>query len=271
MNSSMNSVNIPRSRRISIEFQSRTYHIFVSTPAQSPPASGYPVIFVLDANSVFGTMTETIRAQSRIPERTGVHPAIVVGIGYETEDPFHPNRHYDFTLPVPRAELPAHPKGGEWPEQGGAAAFLSFIEDELKPMIASLYPVDPDRQSLFGHSLGGLFVLNAFLTSPGSFHTYIAGSPSIHWNEKALLEKAQGVSDRINDRNRSIGLLLAMGEQERHHPSKAYEKTEALTARLSALAHPRLTVAFKSFPEESHISVLPVLISHAVRFLSASP
>ncbi|MEF3311479.1 alpha/beta hydrolase-fold protein [Paenibacillus sp. GYB004] len=264
-------VHIPRSQQMTAEYRGRTYRIFISMPSQSPPASGYPVIYVLDANSVFATMTETIRAQSRTPEKTGVFPAIVVGIGYETEEPFHPNRHYDFTMPVPRSELPKHPTGGEWPKQGGASGFMTFIEDELKPAIAAMHPVDPARQSIFGHSLGGLFVLHAFLTHPGAFQTYIAGSPSIHWNESALLEKERTLPARLSGDGGRIGLLIAMGEQERTHKSNAYDKAEAMAARLSAPNHSRLDVSFKSFAEEGHISVLPVLISHAVRFLSKNP
>src|SRR5690606_34171859 len=128
---------------------------------QEAPPAGFPVIYVLDANSVFGTVTEAVRAQSRFPARSGVDPAIVVGIGYATDAPFHPDRHYDFTLPVPAHELPPHPDGGSWPGQGGSAAFLQFIERELKPQIERDFPVDTSRQTIFGHSLGGLFVLTA--------------------------------------------------------------------------------------------------------------
>ncbi len=47
----------------------RTYRIFVSFPQEEPPASGFPVIYLLDANSVFGTMAEALRVQSRRPEK----------------------------------------------------------------------------------------------------------------------------------------------------------------------------------------------------------
>lgn len=64
--------------------ENRTYHIFISKPSTPPPPAGYPVIYLLDANSVFGTMTEAVRIQGRRPEKTGVIPAVIVGIGYET-------------------------------------------------------------------------------------------------------------------------------------------------------------------------------------------
>ncbi|MBL3615547.1 alpha/beta hydrolase, partial [Bacillus sp. RHFS18] len=84
----------------------RTYRIFVSFPQEEPPASGFPVIYLLDANSVFGTMAEALRVQSRRPEKTGVVPAVIVGIGYPTDQPFSAERHSDFTMPLSESELP---------------------------------------------------------------------------------------------------------------------------------------------------------------------
>lgn len=258
-------VVIPRSTRKVMLFQNREYHIFVSVPAEAPPPQGFPVIYVLDGNAVFGTATEAVRAQSRFPERTGVHPAILVGIGYPTEGPFHVSRHYDFTLPVPRFELPPSPNGSEWPEQGGAEAFLSFIEDELKPMIAKEFPIDATKTTLFGHSLGGLFVLYTLFTRPYSFKTYIAGSPSIYWNERALLEKEEAFRSLL-DGSMTIDLLLTAGELERSHESAVNTKTQSLAARLAALEHKHLSIEYREFANESHISVLPVLISQGIRY-----
>ncbi|CAG7641336.1 Ferri-bacillibactin esterase BesA [Paenibacillus solanacearum] len=263
------SVVIPRSQRRVMMYRGREYHIFISTPVEPPPPSGFPVIYLLDANSVFGTMTEAIRAQSRFPERTGVYPAIVVGIGYDTEMPFHPSRHYDFTLPVPRSQLPPSPDGKEWPEQGGAKAFLTFIEEVLKPTIARDFPVDASKQTLFGHSLGGLFVLFALFTQPYGFHNYIAGSPSIIWNEQKLLEKERLLAGLLQD-NRQIRLLLAAGELEHTHASLVNAKAQALAERMSAIGNDGLAVEYREFANESHISVLPVLISHAIRFASST-
>ncbi len=96
----------------------RSYRIFVSIPAEQPPASGYPVFYVLDANAVFATVVDAVRVQGRRPEKTGVSPAVIVGIGYQTDVPFASDRFYDFTVDVPTSELPVHPDGIEWPEQG---------------------------------------------------------------------------------------------------------------------------------------------------------
>jgi predicted alpha/beta superfamily hydrolase len=80
-----------------------------------------------------------------------------------------------------RWSIPCEIKGAT----GGNDAFLSFIIDELKPAIAKATQVDPGRQALFGHSLGGLFVLHALFSRSDAFDTFIAGSPSIWWGKKS--------------------------------------------------------------------------------------
>lgn len=261
-------VTIPRSeqRVMYSHADNREYRIFIAKPDGEPPASGYPVIYILDANAVFGTMVETVRVQSRMPERSGVYPAIIVGIGYHTEGPFDSARHYDFTLPAPMAELPPSPDGKPWPEQGGANAFLTFIEEELKPEIERDFKIDTNHQTIFGHSLGGLFVLHTLFTKPHAFQTYIAGSPSIHWNERLLLEEANQFLSRFNQEHMNKKLLLSVGELEKTHQSRVNEKTKTLSERLSTLESQGLRVVFKEFEGENHVSVLPILISHAVRF-----
>ncbi|MCK1986172.1 MULTISPECIES: alpha/beta hydrolase [Peribacillus] len=243
----------------------REYQIFVSKPLEEPPASGYPVIYLLDANSVFGTMVEAVRLQSRRPEKSGVVPAIIVGIGYATNAPFSSERYYDFTMPVADSELPERPDGSPWPSHGGAEDFLKFIEDDLKPEIGKRYKVDYNSQTLFGHSLGGLFALYVLFENPYAFQTYIAGSPSLHWNKKWFREEEDRFICRLNQGNGDISLLLGVGELEGTHKSRMNENVLELSKRLS-LEESGVNVQFKEFEEEGHLSVLPPLINRALRF-----
>ncbi|MEC1438266.1 alpha/beta hydrolase [Bacillus sonorensis] len=246
-------------------FGERKYRIFIANPLGEPPPSGFPVIYLLDANSVFGTMVEAMRMQSRRPEKTGVVPAVIVGIGYETDAPFDPGRYYDFTLPVPPAELPERPDGRDWPESGGAEAFLTFIEERLKPEIERDFKIDKNRQAIFGHSLGGLFVLQVLFTKPALFRTYIAGSPSIHWNQSFFDQERDFVS-RLQEAGVKVDVLLGAGELEKSHKSRMNDRAEQLAERLSALESCGVRTEFNEFKGEGHISVLPVLISRALRF-----
>ncbi|NEU03207.1 ferri-bacillibactin esterase BesA, partial [Escherichia coli] len=77
--------------------------------------------------------------------------------------------------------------------------------------------IDKKRQTIFGHSLGGLFVLQVLLTKPDAFQTYIAGSPSIHWNKPFILKKTDHFVSLTKKNNQPINILLAAGELEQHH------------------------------------------------------
>lgn len=250
--------------------EQRRYQIMVSRPTAPPPPSGYPVIYVLDANSVFGTMVEAVRLQSRRPDTTGVVPAVIVGIGYETREPFSPYRYYDFT-PVATSEYHKKPDGTPIPEQGGAAAFLQFIEEDLKPEIEQEFAIDTGKQTLFGHSLGGLFTLYVLFNRPEAFQCYIAGSPSIHWNWQYLEEAEKNFPVKLAQKPLMSGVrvLFGVGEFEKRHVSGNSERTRKMSDRLSAYTDRGVTTEFKEFEGEGHVSVLPVLISRALRFALA--
>ena len=260
-------VDIPRAEQwmMRSRAENRTYRLIVAQPEGAPPPSGYPIIYLLDGNSVFGTMAEAVRLQCRRPDKTGVVPAIIVGIGYETDGPYAPDRFYDYT-PVPTTEYRHKSDGTALPEQGGAAAFLQFIEEELKPQIESEFQIDRNRQTIFGHSLGGLFTLYALFTKPGAFQYYIAGSPSIHWNKQYLLEQEQKFTARVKEEPVNVQLLLGVGELEKSHVSRNCDSARELSERLSALSSRGVGAVYKEFEDEGHVSVLPILISRALRF-----
>ncbi|GGG10840.1 hypothetical protein GCM10010912_64080 [Paenibacillus albidus] len=156
----------------------REYRIYISVPKGAPPAGGYPVIYALDGDAVFGTLAEAARLQTRKPH--GYDPAVIVGIGYPSREPFDMSRRcYDFTTPALAENLPVRPRGEGWPESGGADNFLDFIQHELKPELTAAYPLHPHRQTVFGHSLGGLLVLHALFSRPKLWQTMLqAALPS---------------------------------------------------------------------------------------------
>lgn len=267
----------------------RSYRILVSRPLLPPPAGGYPVIYALDGNSVFGTMTETVALQSARPDVSGVAPALVVGIGYPISEPLDLERRtFDYTPEVARARLGARPDGTPWPPTGGASAFLDFIREELQPLIAREFPVDPDRQILFGHSFGGLFTLYTLFTQPEAFRIYIAGSPSIWFGDRILLEAERAFAAR-ETLARGARLLIAVGaleqslnERERAMPdgspraqwierNRMVDNAREMAARLGIMRLHGLDTEFEEMGGEDHVSVIPRLVSRALRFALAAP
>lgn len=254
-------------RIVTSQANGRTYRIYISVPKEPPPPGGFPAVYLLDAQSVFRTMEETVRVQGGKPEKSGVSPAVIIGIGYVSDAPFAPERYYDFTQPAGISEPPPkRPDGRPWPPLGGADSFLAFLEEELKPALARTYPIATDRQALFGHSLGGLFVLHVLFTRPEAYRAYIAGSPSIHWSKQYLAEAERRFAAREDLDFRRLRLLLAAGELERSHKSGIPLHASELAARLGALRSKGMVVEYTEFAGEGHLSMLPALVSRAARF-----
>lgn len=258
----------------------RIYEISVARPSAAAPAHGYPVMYVLDPSTAFATLVDTVRNQEQMFD-----PVVVVGVGYAS-DAEEDNRTLDLTPPTNPANLPAGMPNG-WGATGGNDAFLSFLVDELKPAIAKAMVVNPSRQALFGHSLGGLFVLHALFVRSDSFDTYIAGSPSIWWDNKAILSEVavfKAAQQRTKVHRRlliTVGELEAIASPEEIRLGAALkigdpmklmreahqvENSAELTASLTSLAANGLDVHRVAFPDETHNSVIPAYLARGARF-----
>ncbi len=259
-----------RSLIVQSDINDRTYTIYIYVPQTAVPKTGFPIIYVLDGNAFFNTVTDAIRLQARRADKTGIEPAVVVGIGYPSEEPFPSSRHYDFTEATDLEQLPAHPTGGQWPEHGGAPAFFQFIEKELKPYIEKQFAIDCSKQTLLGHSLGGLFTLYTMFNHPTAFQCYIAGSPSIHWNKAGIEKYAQQFSANLKAHPQTIKLLMAAGSLENFHKSGMNANAKQLTEKLQALTPYGMRAKYCDFTGENHISVVPVLINYALKFMQQS-
>lgn len=253
--------------------EGRAYRILVSLPDSPAPPAGYPIIYMLDGHYLFATMLEAERSQSRRTEKTGAVASIIVGIGYPSELPNSPERHFDYTLPVPSQQLPPSRDGQPWPAHGGADLFLQFIEQVLKPEIERLLPVNRAHQTLLGHSFGGLFTLHTLFTSPQSFRNYVAASPSLHWAQPLIAEEEQQFVDYMKQQQergqtKTHHLLIVAGELECAAPFYMLQNARTLAERLTALEESGLHVRFREYPEENHGSVVPSMISAALRTAS---
>jgi hypothetical protein len=202
------------------------YLISISKPDGPPPPGGFPVVYVVDGNAYAGTAAEI----ARLNELT-LGPVVVVGIGYPTDALLDNSRRaLDLTPPgpVPAAIAAAGLK------TGGADVFLRFIEKKVKPAVAAECQIDGNRQVLFGHSLGGLFVIYALLAKSDAFAAYIAASPSIWWSEGIVL-KPEAAFEKNIGQAKNIRVLLTAGEFERD-----LDPANEVKLRRIAAAHPEL-------------------------------
>lgn len=166
----------------------KPYRLFIAQPDGAAPDKGWPLVVLLDGNMTF-------------PLAQSLHPkALLVGIGYPTErkEEIVQRRFFDLTTKAPSDKIPTRP-GAQTPQTGGEAAFKDLIINKILPDLKATYPIDDNRKTLFGHSLGGLFVMNTLISQDKyAFQTYCAADPSIWWNSHefmARLERFQKPSD----------------------------------------------------------------------------
>jgi len=235
------------------------------------------MITVLDANAVMGMVVDTIRILALLPREAGIQSAAVVaGIGYRIDKPYDlARRSFDLT-PPPGRDIPAA-EGRPGARTGGADELLDFIEEVVKPLAARSAPIDPSRHALLGHSFGGLFALHALFTRPGAFRDHVAGSPSIWWENRAILGSAERFVARA-DRPSPLRLLMTVGEYEQslapwHDPAwrprmemmKMVDQARSLADKLRPL--PGLQVNLEALPGEGHMSAFPIAVQRGLRFI----
>jgi predicted alpha/beta superfamily hydrolase len=211
--------------------ETRTYVIH-TPPAYQRGKDAYPVLVLQDAEPYFALTTaavDLLSASGRIP------PMIIVGI-------IATDRTRDLTPSIPTTGFGGAPWTGP---AGGADKFLSFIADELLPTIDHNYRTRPYRV-LIGHSLGGLFAVYALMNHPEIFKGYIAISPSLWWDNQALVKASQPFF--AAHRNLRADLYMAMGDEGQEMLGGAWKLSAVLEE--SKLAD--LRWQFKRSPEEDH-------------------
>ena len=158
----------------------------------------YPVLYMTDGQAQLGHTVSTIEFLSR----SGRMPEMIVVAITNTD------RTRDLT---PTRAAMNREEGGEpiqFPTSGGADKFLKFIETELIPKIEGSYRTQPYRV-FAGHSFGGLFAINAFLTRPELFNAFIAVSPSMHWDNQLMCRRAEEFFKDRKELNKTLYFTLA--------------------------------------------------------------
>ena len=257
------------------------YRISVWLPPGPAPAGGFPALFVLDANALFGTFVEGVKRSSRRADATGVGPAAIIGIAHDGDALFaNALRRRDYTDGPPVGD--AAPAKADIGEFGGAPALQAFLCDELVPDLLRTLPIDGARLSLFGHSLAGYFVLQTLAVRPDRFRHWIAISPSIWWNPAGLQARlAAALSDAPPAR-----VFMAAGQWEDEVPpwqraQPGYDQlvarrgerrmvasAQALAQQLGLWLAPD-ALRFQVFDDEDHASILMVAAQRTLRFISA--
>jgi predicted alpha/beta superfamily hydrolase len=281
-------VTLPGATRFDMtsKISGRTYRIFVYQPLSPPPEGGYPVVVTTDANLTF-PLAATMASGFAL--RGGPAP-MIVGVGYAADEPLTPMfmRNRDLTPPTPAEAIPPIP-GLPPPDPqnyGGDEDFYRFLVEELRPAIAAAHPVNPDDQTLFGHSLGGLFVLGMLFRHPTAFKNFVASSPSIWWNGRAILAEEAAFSAQVQAGEIAPRVLVMIGAKEQDDPTKPPVPSMTLEQAVAMIRDARMVdnacelggrltalkgadgyaARFHNLADEDHMSVTATAVTRALWF-----
>lgn len=193
--------------------EARVINVHLPAAYAAHPDSAFPVLYMPDGG-IGEDFPHIVNTLTALTEAGEVVPLIVVGIE-------NTQRRRDLTGPT---EVESDRKIA--PVVGGSAAFRAFIRDELMPEVERRYRC-AGSTGIVGESAAGLFIMETFCLEPSLFDTYIALSPSLWWNDHALV---RGAEESVR-RTASLGLTLYLAAANETDVSPHVEAFAAVLAR----------------------------------------
>ena len=237
---------IPRSSVIQLTEPSskRVYSVYIQLPKsyKNKQDKTYPVIYLTDAPYTF----PIVAGATRFPMNTGkMQQAIIVAIGYEKGSIGSASRIRDYT--------PTFTK--DWKKQtGNAQGHIKFIKNTVFPYIEQNYRASHTQKTYIGNSLGGLFGATILFTEPDLFSHYIIGSPSIWFNNNALLKF------KVHRPKTAIKVYISVGEKETPafgEGQNMVEGAKQLVQKINALNSDKIQLKSVVIEGASHATAFP--------------
>ncbi len=209
--------------------------IKISLPPEYKAGSDakYDVVYLLDGEvhlDIFSFIYKFARNEKLLP------PLILVAI---------PNTYTKEGNMRDRDFLPE--KTTENGKAGGANNFIDFFKNELIPYIDKKLPVSGDN-SLFGHSLGGLFTFYVLLKKPDLFSNYYCSDPAFPWNNRRIISMASETFKNTDSLNRTLWINCV----EDTYRNVGIQKMDSV---LKESAPKGLRWKTSIYPNETHMSV----------------
>jgi predicted alpha/beta superfamily hydrolase len=220
----------------------------------------YPVLYLLDGDAHFQSVTGLIQILGTGVNGTFVVPEMIVVAIPNTD------RTRDLTPTHVETGFDGQPAPG-MKTSGGMPNFLTFLRTELIPRIESQYRTMPYR-IFVGHSLGGITTLNALYTIPETFSAYVAIDPSLWWDDRVLLKKAQDYFSSAH----LAGKALYVGQANTLTPGDTarnlhFESIMQFNAIMQSSDHSGIRYAYRYYDHDDHGSVPMIAEYDALRFI----
>lgn len=234
--------------------EKRILNIYLPDTYNPSDTVTYPVIYLLDGSADEDFIHIVGLVQFNSFEWVNQLPKSIV-VGIATVD-----RRRDFTFPT---HIEADQKA--YPTMGHSDSFIDFLASDLQPYIARTFKTRPAR-TLIGESLGGLLATEILLKKPALFTNYIIVSPSLWWDNGALL--ALDTSLMQAGLTQPTRIYIGVGK-EGLTPTKIPRVMEVdanlLADKLTRTGHPLLRVYFDYLPQENHATIMHQAVLNAFK------
>jgi hypothetical protein len=266
------------------------YRIMLGLPHQPAPPGGYPVLWALDGLASFPLMefsrprppspTENPQWRKKVGDEP---PGLIVAVGYASGEPMDIDaRALDYTPPGTGGNGDTYAGDTFSGRHGGAPAFLRFLTEELRPLLARHFEMDPRRHTLFGFSYGGLFTLYTLSTQPQHFQRYWAASPSLWFGEHRTLRMLPERLKTLQFAQPPVSVMITVGRDEQYpeHFASPEEKKKLETRTMvdNAASFARLLqesgkeglqARYQALPAHDHLDMLLHGTRHVIDFAFA--
>ncbi|NWF88491.1 MAG: chitobiase/beta-hexosaminidase C-terminal domain-containing protein [Ignavibacteriaceae bacterium] len=130
---------------------------------------------------------------------------------------------------------------------GGANNFIGFLKDELVPYINEKFSTSGEN-SIFGHSLGGVFTMYALIKEPRLFTNYYCSDPAFPWNNQRIIAMAEETFTNTIELSKTLWII---GTEETYR-NVGIQKMDSV---LNKFAPAGLRWNVSIYPNETHMSV----------------
>lgn len=172
----------------------RDYRLYLGIPKREAPENGYPILYALDGNAILENLNPAVFQKLK-----NQPPFILALLGYATDLRLDTTaRAYDYTpaLYINNQKIiqpdALHPNR----KNGGADDFAGLILEDIKSAIIQRTRIDFKRQTLWGHSYGGVFALYMLSHYPGAFNQYIAADPALWYQNGIIIQNFYNIPNK---------------------------------------------------------------------------
>ena len=237
------------------------YVIEIILPANYDSTQRYPAIYCVDnwlgANFIPGLLY--LLNFSQVTD-----PFIVVGIGnHGNINDWINERTRDLTpYHITENDVSTSHEIGKSGVTGGANNFLLFIKNELIPYVENQYLADTLNRGFMGYSYGGLFGVYSLINFPNLFQKYFFGSPSLWYNDFALIDSLCAIPPE--NLSNIKGIFITVGEKENGNQLKGFADLRDCIQKKNI---PALNMTSYIIPDENHRSAVLSAYFKAFKYL----